>query len=79
MIGSIAGHLIGMLTGSFNSPIQILDESFSVVFSSAEPMRVDVREEQKATDFTIETGEFIILFKAMIHDRNRRNKVRSRH
>lgn len=55
MIGNFLGSVLG---GSFTSPVQILDaEGFGTVFTSAHPMQIDVTDESKATEFTIETGE----------------------
>lgn len=52
------GSFLGSLTGSFTSPIQVIDaEGFGGIFSSAQPMQVDVSDESKATEFTVETGE----------------------
>lgn len=40
------------------TPVMVLDASvFGILFHSASPMRVSVREEKKATKFQVETGE----------------------
>lgn len=52
----IFGSLIQQLF-SDHSPVQVLDgEGFGVLFESAAPMRLTVRDEKRATRFPVETG-----------------------
>lgn len=52
----IFGSLMQQLF-SDHSPVQVLDgEGFEVLFESAAPMRLTVRDEKRATRFPVETG-----------------------